>query len=269
MNNYAQYLLKTQLHMEEMWLPLGSPPPLRCNIFLSPNIRACETLVLLIQGTGDVRAGIWSRSLASQVGLSQGSMIPYLRAIEREGWGCVCFNPNEIHIGGEPITPIQSDERHVQYVWTHVVKGTILRENPGIKHLLIISHSRGGTLTTKLLEGNSRDILPLLRGVAMLDSAHKDWPSRTLPPALFQTLQRFWTGPLVCNWKRNATAPVDTPLPAGNKGCTCLSAGTPEHVRTVNVPFDSAFHFLRQCLDRARRSGPPPGVRPPPPPHKR
>ena len=59
-------MLKSPPHnFYEQWLPLDAPAdsPLRVNVFVSPNAMTAETLVLLICGSGAVKAGMWARSL--------------------------------------------------------------------------------------------------------------------------------------------------------------------------------------------------------------
>ena len=61
----------------EAELPLREDGPIN-NIFLSPNALKCERLMLLIQGSGAVRAGMWARALCINDTLETGSVIPYI-----------------------------------------------------------------------------------------------------------------------------------------------------------------------------------------------
>jgi hypothetical protein len=57
----------------------------KCNIFMTsefyePDVEANSTkrAVVLIQGTGEVRAGIWARSVCINENLEKGSMLPFI-----------------------------------------------------------------------------------------------------------------------------------------------------------------------------------------------
>ena len=48
----------------------------QCPIFMTPDINEKERCVVLIQGTGDVRAGVWARSVTMNDTLTLGSVLP-------------------------------------------------------------------------------------------------------------------------------------------------------------------------------------------------
>jgi hypothetical protein len=64
-------------------------------IFATPNCLDCEVLVLLCQGSGAVRPGMWARALCINDTLDQGCIFGYLDRIISRGWGVVVLNPNE------------------------------------------------------------------------------------------------------------------------------------------------------------------------------
>jgi hypothetical protein len=51
-------------------------------------------LLLLIQGSGAVRAGQWARAVCLNDCLEQGSILPYLARAKKNGMGVIVFNPN-------------------------------------------------------------------------------------------------------------------------------------------------------------------------------
>ena len=78
-------------NMVEVWIPedrhlkpdMQNSP--KCNIFMSPefkdpnpNLNRGRKALVLIQGTGAVRAGIWTRGVCINENLDLGSMLPFL-----------------------------------------------------------------------------------------------------------------------------------------------------------------------------------------------
>lgn len=74
---YIQNIMKTTFNMKEVFLPLGNnlPPHMCNNIFLTSNALTCSKLMLLIQGSGAVRAGQWARALCINESLKVGSIL--------------------------------------------------------------------------------------------------------------------------------------------------------------------------------------------------
>jgi hypothetical protein len=50
--------------------------------------------LVLIQGTGEVRAGIWARSVCINHGLEKGSMLPFLDLCQEKDIAVLVMNPN-------------------------------------------------------------------------------------------------------------------------------------------------------------------------------
>jgi len=92
---HIQGLMVSQFGFEEIFLPLNQNyvGP-RNNIFVSPNWQTAEKLMLIIQGTGAVRAGQWARAVCINDKLSIGSILPYLDRCQQEGLSVIVFNPN-------------------------------------------------------------------------------------------------------------------------------------------------------------------------------
>ena len=70
-------------------------PKARIKIYLTRNWKRCEKMLIIIQGHGGVRPGIWSRSLCLESNLQAGSMLGLLERAAREGYGVAVLNPNE------------------------------------------------------------------------------------------------------------------------------------------------------------------------------
>ena len=70
-------------------------PKARIKIYLTRNWKRCEKMLIILQGHGGVRPGIWSRSLCLESNLQAGSMLGLLERAAREGYGVAVLNPNE------------------------------------------------------------------------------------------------------------------------------------------------------------------------------
>lgn len=53
-----------------------------------------EEALVLIQGTGAVRAGVWARSVCINHSLEKGTMFPLIKAAQRNKKSVIVFNPN-------------------------------------------------------------------------------------------------------------------------------------------------------------------------------
>lgn len=97
---------------------------------------ASKTAVVLMQGTGAVRAGIWARSVCINDGTKLGSMLPQIDWARKQGHEVIVMNPN---VG-------QSMQDHCVRVWREFV------EPAGFSKLLVIAHSAGGKCVTAVME---------------------------------------------------------------------------------------------------------------------
>uniref|UniRef100_A0A915E7R3 Arb2 domain-containing protein n=1 Tax=Ditylenchus dipsaci TaxID=166011 RepID=A0A915E7R3_9BILA len=64
-------------------------------VFASPDLKQATHLVVLIHGTGVVRAGQWSRKLIINESLEVGSQLPYIRKCQLRGWSVLVMNTND------------------------------------------------------------------------------------------------------------------------------------------------------------------------------
>jgi len=81
--------------MNEVWLPADDSTGPKANIFLSQDFYTNKNKCLvLIQGTGAVRAGIWARSVCINNSLQLGSVFPMLEFAKSNGFSVIVLNPN-------------------------------------------------------------------------------------------------------------------------------------------------------------------------------
>lgn len=75
-------------------------------IFKSTDALQNEKLMVLIHGSGAVRAGQWSRKLIINEDIDTGSQLPYIRRALADGYGVIVMNPNlnQATVNGRPKT---------------------------------------------------------------------------------------------------------------------------------------------------------------------
>lgn len=138
----VQSTLITRYQLSEIWLPIQekySHSP-RCNIFVSANwSTSTNKKLILIQGAGQVRAGIWSRSVCINESLETGSMLPFVEKGLEEQYDILILNPN---FTKDPETksgiPLNSSRvEHGEYVWEKFISSTV-------GGLYLVAHSCGG-----------------------------------------------------------------------------------------------------------------------------
>jgi len=65
------------------------------NIFMTKDaLTNKDKLLVLVQGSGPVRAGMWARSLCFNENLHTGACIDYIEQANSEGYGVIVLNPN-------------------------------------------------------------------------------------------------------------------------------------------------------------------------------
>ncbi|XP_015283205.1 PREDICTED: protein FAM172A isoform X3 [Gekko japonicus] len=97
---YVYELLEEECHLKKVYIPVDameSEP--RSFIFMSEDAMTNpDKLMVLIHGSGVVRAGQWARRLIINEDLNSGTQIPYIKRAIEEGYGVIVLNPNENYI---------------------------------------------------------------------------------------------------------------------------------------------------------------------------
>ena len=126
-------------------------------------------VVVMIHGSGVVRAGQWARRLIINEDLQKGTMLPYIKYIQDQGWGVAVLNTNHNtkHLDSKETIPGNANpEEHADTVWEEVIKPCQAEK------IVIISHSYGGVVTMDLASRHQEDFLKRVCGVFMTDSVH-------------------------------------------------------------------------------------------------
>lgn len=226
-----QEIMKNECEMVEVFVPESEPKAKQSNIFHSPDFFTNkETLLVLICGSGAVRAGQWARSLCINDSLNTGTVIPYLDDAKALGWSTIVLNPNSV------TSSLPSPEKHTLHVWDNFV------EKSPAKNVLIVAHSYGGVITVNLISNRPDEVFSRVRAIAYTDSVHS--ANKTLKKKGELFLQER-----ACNWVKSKE-PLDTLIKKldSYQGCKLVSAGHNVHEYTSGVARPSVFDYLKKSL---------------------
>jgi len=137
-------------------------------IFCSKDYMTSDKLLVLIHGSGVVRAGQWARRLIINEDLDKGTMLPFITHAKKTGWGVVVMNTN-LNVDedtGKDIEGSEDPERHASTVWESFVSKS------KAENIVIIAHSYGGVVTMNLASNFQDDFIKRVTGVLMTDSVH-------------------------------------------------------------------------------------------------
>ncbi|XP_032829609.1 cotranscriptional regulator ARB2A homolog isoform X2 [Petromyzon marinus] len=250
-------------------------------IFMSPGALQQEKLLLLVHGSGVVRAGQWARRLIINDCLDSGTQIPYIKRAMKEGYGVVVLNPNDNRIDGGRLERerkrMEADKKRPQSkstdanassdsvtgsIWQswrrkyHSVKGN---ESPEehvkyvwkhfvdksvAKKIFVVAFSYGGAAVVNLIN-NRPDVLNKLSAVAFADSVHRLYLSNQNVVRWFKTFSVHWV---------RSSKKLNTRIHADDS--SLRSAGTPFHERAPWTAIDPIFEYLKAMAgDGGARKG--------------
>ena len=243
LHRYVQEKLKNEYGLEELWIPPGGSS--HCNIFRSLDWESnTEKALVLIQGAGDVRAGVWSRSVCINESLMLGSMLPYVQQAQQEGYAIIILNPNYNRDSRNPRVKVEGSENavaHCKYVWeNYVVKCPA-------KSFCIVGHSCGGICTLALLREYWEEFAGRVKAIALTDSVHGSCAMLNKKQKAFLRAKAVdW---VACNKQLDVKVAND-----GDNGCTLVSAGHHKHEYTSGYAFPSIFPFFHEMISEGKNS---------------
>jgi hypothetical protein len=218
-------------------------------IYVSQGIKEADRVLLLIQGSGRVRVGVWGCALCINKDLDMGTCLPYLQLAKERGYGVIVLNPNEnVDAANRPIRGSETPWNHVGYVW-HQVVGQC---KPGAI-VDVVAHSNGGMALLHFLgrgDPVAQNAAARIRRVVLTDSYHSPEQAFKQSPAVRAAMQdrTRWV-----NYVPHK-APLGTPVDEWDslqyhfckrdKGCECLSAAVEDHAATNQAALQHAFMFL-------------------------
>ena len=247
---YIQYLLISSFDLIPMYVPSKSENNFfvkdtsipQCVIYATKDFQINSNCLVLIQGTGNVRAGIWARSVCINESLMTGSMYPYIEKAVKQHWSVIILNPNERNGFDEQkdkkIKEFPSMESHCLYVYNNIIK-----KNKNIEKIYIVAHSMGGECTMQILKNNEDDLLSgKIKKIAFTDSVHGS-SYKILSVKGKEILKDI------------ARDFVASMLPLGElvkkadesyNGVDCYSSGHPKHEYTSGYAIEEVFKFFAQ-----------------------
>jgi len=249
---HIQEILRSTFSLKEVFLPLDVDGP-KTNIFLSENFQSCENILVLVQGSGAVRAGQWARALCINDNLNIGTVFPYVEKAINLNYGVIILNPNDNsriernvlrssfltqsktqphYLSEEQIPILSSPYKHVKYVWETFV------ETSDASSIAIVAHSAGGPNTISLLQGKQDFFQDKVKCIAFTDSVH-GLDSFDPVTEYLQTHSQNWV---------TSSEPLDTPLGI-HQGVPSVSAGHQKHEYTSGYAIEGVFRFIQSKLD--------------------
>ncbi|XP_036321463.1 FAM172 family protein homolog CG10038 isoform X2 [Rhagoletis pomonella] len=232
------YDLLEQNGLRRTYVPDDVPQEQATFIFTKPEkLVEPKKLVVIIHGSGYVRAGQWARSLIINNSLDHGTQIPYIKRAESLGYDILLTNTNDNYrmINGEnrPIPRLGSASAHARYVWEKYVMAC----NP--ESVAVVAHSYGGAIAMDLAKRFTKFFEKNVFAIALTDSAHFQIPGEAKQIIL----------DISCNWV-SSSAPLDTEIYTGEGEMLSVSAGHPKHEWTSYSSFESVFKFLEEKYER-------------------
>ncbi|CAF4221836.1 unnamed protein product [Adineta steineri] len=216
-------LLESTCQLQRVSVPIDAKrDEQKSFIFVSNDLSTADYLMVIIHGTGVVRAGQWSRKLIINEGLEIGSQIEYIRRARTAGYA-----------------GSSTAEEHGCYVWENFVRKS------HAKHICIMAHSYGGAVVLEMASKFLKEFNERVFAIALTDSPMTVY-GRRVNKKVLQMLKKK-----TINWITD-TEKVDTDL--GDSDCCQLrSAGHTIHEWTSHTAIDAIFKYFteeRQKLEQ-------------------
>ncbi|XP_061906984.1 cotranscriptional regulator FAM172A homolog isoform X4 [Entelurus aequoreus] len=239
-------LLETKCNMTKAILPLDATMDEPSSfIYLSPNALSNPSkLLVLIQGSGVVRAGQWARRLIINQDLDSGTQIPFITRAMEEGYSVMVLNPNENFLEVEKppkSSPTEPSEEPVE-------KKERRDDREGKKRKEFYEKYRNPQKETETEQ------IPIRENSSSEEHVLYVWDhvvSKAAAKNVFIVAHSYGGLSFVelhcCNWV-SSPEPLDTPLDSMLPDCPRVSAGTERHELTSWMSFDSIFRFFCEVL---------------------
>ena len=213
----------------------------QCEIFVSKDFNSNPKCIILIQGSGNVKVGLWSRSVCINDNLYNGSNIPYIERANIINYSIIILNPNErfdIDDNKKKINEFDNMNSHCLYVYENIIK-----KNKNIKEIYFIGHSKGGECILNILINNENDLINgKIKKIAFLDSVHGE---------IYKFLSDI--GKNYLRYISKGFIKSEKPLGSfiynadfSNNGVNCYSAGHILHEYTSPCAIEEVFKWLNE-----------------------
>ncbi|XP_032191639.1 cotranscriptional regulator FAM172A isoform X4 [Mustela erminea] len=247
---YVYELLEKDCNLKKISIPVDateSEP--KSFIFMSEDaLTNPQKLMVLIHGSGVVRAGQWARRLIINEDLDSGTQIPFIKRAMDEGYGVIVLNPNENYIEVEkPKIQVQSssdssdEPAEKRERKDKVSKETKKRRDFYEKYRNPQREKEMMQLYIRMIQREA-DVKSKVTAVALTDSVHNVWHQEA-----GKTI-REWMRENCCNWV-SSSEPLDTSVESMLPDCPRVSAGTDRHELTSWKSFPSIFKFFTEASE--------------------
>ena len=237
---YVYDLLTEKVGMKKLSVP--DDQSLSTFIFVTEDaLSNPERLMILIHGSGVVRAGQWARSLIINDSLQSGTQIPYIEQAIKHNFGVLVLNTNDNMriINGKtiPIKESSNPVEHASWVWENYVKRAKAQK------IVVVAHSFGGVCAIEMAGKYFTDFRERVCAIALTDSVHY-MRFQSLKPEAAEYLRRVGR-----NWV-SSSAPLDEVQSKNDKDILAVSAGHQKHEMTSWSCMDSLFDFVIHQLEK-------------------
>ncbi|XP_077456324.1 cotranscriptional regulator ARB2A homolog isoform X2 [Stigmatopora argus] len=246
---YVYELLEKKCNMTRAIIPVDATADEPSSfIYLSPNALSNPSkLLVLIQGSGVVRAGQWARRLIINQDLDSGTQVPFITRAMEEGFSVIVLNPNENHLEVEKSSK-SSTSSTTEHFDEPVEKKERKDDKEGKKRREFYEKYRNPQKEMETeripirMNHRETEVRNKVCAVALTDSAHSMWLQDTGKST------QDWLQQHCCNWV-SSSEPLDTPLDSMLTDCPRVSAGTERHELTSWMSFESIFRFFGEVME--------------------
>ncbi|CAI2375049.1 unnamed protein product [Moneuplotes crassus] len=174
MCDWVQGYMMAQQNLNKVMVPFDYEVEIdfaQAPIFISDDWETnTERALVLIQGTGEVRAGLWSRSVCINESIDLGSMIPDIEFAQKNGFSVLVMNPNyaQSSNGAEVDPKISGMVNHSNYCWAKFVEEGACPA----QEICVVAHSAGGRCMHQIIVNYEITMMTRVKAIALTDACH-------------------------------------------------------------------------------------------------
>lgn len=166
------YQMLIDMGLHKIHVPSPESPNSSFVFGTKTNFANTKKLLILIHGSGVVRAGQWSRSLIINQSTYHGTQIPYIKRAIELGYDVLITNTNHNYRtenGNKiPLKGNQSPEAHITSVWKQLIEPVF----DTIESFAIVAHSYGGVVTLFMANKYPDALKKKCFAIGFTDSVH-------------------------------------------------------------------------------------------------
>lgn len=242
-DQHVYELLENRGKLEKLVLTKGdcsvSSNEIESFIFVSDDVFTnSDKLLVLVHGSGVVKAGQWARRLIINDNLDTGTQLPFIEMAKKKGYAVIVTNTNDnyrvIEKKKKMIQGSENPVNHLLSVWNQVI------DKSPAKHIAFVAHSYGGVCILELASQVEKKFQDRVFALAMTDSVHSLVHHNTIAAGLQQFLCQIGR-----NWVSSGL-PLDTPIGRPPNDIDRVSAGHTQHEMTSYCSMSSIFQFMEE-----------------------